>query len=537
MTANQYPPNGQPQQQQYGQAPQVTVSGVNIPQGYVPQPSGFKTAGGFGQRWDANINWWDAPANQFSRIRFLGPVFIIKQHWLRSKNNKNFPMMCRNWDAAHQQTKPEEQQDCPICRDFASDKEMATRETALVHAIIRDLGVVKPVRINTTVRIALERLAQINVHQFTDPQSGKPITMAVDITDPYYGMDVFYLFSPNDKSTKHQISQAASCSLSPQELEYLNQLTNWRDIIKPEPAAEVVRSLKMNGYYGEEPAAVVHAPQAGGYQAGPSVQTQVLAAPPLPGGPGIVPAGYASAPAPYTPPQSQAAPAPYAPPQAPQAPYAPPQAAPQAQAYVPPQAAPQAPYAPPAYAPQAAPYTPPQAQAYAPPAPVSAPAPYALPAPVPAPQAQQVSSPVPFAPPPLPSQLGGVNSYQPPFSGNAVPSPQEVFSAPEPQAPLPPNVPSPLALVPQPAPSPQVSAAAPGERTFTLPGRGSGNVDFFNGEVQKHATQVARANPLKVAESGELAGLTVHKCFAGYVGDGSCIRCPVRKQCLDTKPA
>jgi len=83
MTANQYPPNGQPQQQQYGQAPQVTVSGVNIPQGYVPQPSGFKTAGGFGQRWDANINWWDAPANQFSRIRFLGPVFIIKQHWLR----------------------------------------------------------------------------------------------------------------------------------------------------------------------------------------------------------------------------------------------------------------------------------------------------------------------------------------------------------------------------------------------------------------------------------------------------------------------
>ena len=65
---------------------------------------------------------------------------------------------------------------------------------------------------------------------------------------------------------------------------------------------------------------------------------------------------------------------------------------------------------------------------------------------------------------------------------------------------------------------------------------GKGLVDEagFNQIIPTHAV-FERALPLKQAGVGELLGMTVHKCFGTYAGDSNCIRCPIRRYCLEAK--
>lgn len=53
-------------------------------------------------------------------------------------------------------------------------------------------------------------------------------------------------------------------------------------------------------------------------------------------------------------------------------------------------------------------------------------------------------------------------------------------------------------------------------------------------KIDKYSQELSRATPLKVCDTGELANLNVMACYGYYKGDMHCVRCPIRKYCLDT---
>jgi hypothetical protein len=50
--------------------------------------------------------------------------------------------------------------------------------------------------------------------------------------------------------------------------------------------------------------------------------------------------------------------------------------------------------------------------------------------------------------------------------------------------------------------------------------------------IETYSLNVTRATPLKACDKGPLANLNVLACFGQYKGDMHCVRCPIRKPCL-----
>ena len=463
-----------------GHTPVVTTAqGFAPPPAYIPKPGGFQTASNLQPRWDANINFFDFPPGTFVRMRFVGPVTKIYQHWLKSqKGQKNFPQFCVDWDIAGQKWK--DQHTCPVEKNLDLEnvhKEQKARFSGLAHAIIKDFpnpgaAYLMAVRVPAQVMITLEKIAQINIHVI------EGTTYKVDVTDPYYGMDVFVLYDPKQTNNKYNVQQTnqGSQPLTQSEMGFMTQLYNWGEIIVPQTFQELERALKQNGYLG-----AVDAPAAGVLPGLPVPPTYTVGAGASQsfGGPPVVNVG---------PPQ---VPAGYAPPQAPVA------------------YQPQPPQAPVTYQPQ-----PPQ-QPYMPPQPpmqqMAPPGAHILSGPAPAPMPMGM-------PTPMPTMATAI---------------QPALQASVPPAPMPLNQVAPMS---QPAPVAAAPQADPGSRSFLVMGKGQVDATTFQNEIISYAGRLARGQPMKFSGGGEIEGFQVLACFGSYKGDGECIRCPIRKYCLDAKP-
>lgn len=506
-----FPPQQQPTQ---GYAPPQQYAppamGANAP---LPEASiGFGNSITRAPRWDKDVPWYDlANDMQWHSFRFVGPVFMVSQHWFQTRTGKKFTHFCLDFDYETGQRK--QPTNCPACTDFpATDlspdpiKGLRPRLTAFVHALVRDIQMTGGNPSDPTwtairpMRLPISVVQQVRSFKSANKVNINGKVYEADVTDPYYGRDVAIMYNKSNANNKYQCIPQNQSPLTQQEQVWAQRLYDWKNTLKLPEATEIKSSLVQNGYYqlinaGGMPVASAPGTQNAGNMVLPS-------APQPPAGFGMVASVGGTPPPPaYAPPMPSAPPA-YAQPQT----YAPPPPAyaPPAPAYAPP---------PPAYAPQPAP-----APAYAQPAPqapASAPA-YAPPPPG-LPGAPPTGSASPFP-------VGGGASPQPfplPTTGGLTPP---GFQMPQVAAPVAPAAPM----------APTRPAAVPGERRFQVAGAEEPvNVGQYQEIITTYSqTDAARLSPLKAVADGDLSGICAPKCYGGYKGDNTCLRCPVRRYCL-----
>ena len=127
-------------------------------------------------------------------------------------------------------------------------------------------------------------------------------------------------------------------------------------------------------------------------------------------------------------------------------------------------------------------------------------------------------------------------------------------SAGQPLAPVPPAPPVPSAPAPAAAPAPKPISGGLGNAVDNVDLNSEEGIPFSPSEpaaapiaapapaapakaslketVEKYAEKIARAKPLKQCDKGDLAGEVVLACYGSYKGDMHCVRCPLRKSCL-----
>lgn len=439
-------------------------------------------------RWDEKIPWYELPSDgQWNQIRFFGPVTPIASHWVESSRGRatRFPVLCLNFDTATGSYS--KAGGCPICDEFdpknsevEAIKALSPRMSGYAHAIIRKMQADptatpwRPIRLPMSIIINLQSLKSMNTHVIDG------ITYHADVSDPYYGMDVYILYNSaaSTPQQKYQVQRGNHSPLTEVETKYMSQLYDWPRLIVYPSISEVKESLQSNGYYQHLsghaapnimdtlPAMNQNVQRISGIQAPQSQIQQPFMAPP--------------------PPQAAVPPAPaYQAPMAPayQAPMAPPAPAYQAPAYTAPQHA----------EPEVAPMAPPPPQAYA--------------------QPQMPTMP----PPPMAMGTTGFTPSQP-IMTMAPPAPAY-------QAPMAPAYQAPAA--------PITAAPAATGKLFSYPGvEGGLSAEAFQGVISEFSGKLTRGLPLKMCDKDDLSGMQVLACYGNYVADGDCMKCPIRKQCL-----
>jgi hypothetical protein len=165
-----------------------------------------------------------------------------------------------------------------------------------------------------------------------------------------------------------------------------------------------------------------------------------------------------------------------------------------------------------------------------------------------------------FAPPPPPPMQMQTTQFAPPppppvqtqqFAPPPPPPMQAQFAAPQVQqqtqqfAPPPPMAPPP-AFAPQTAMQQPAAQAAPVSQQapvaavqggagpkFQVSGRQEPvGLEEFQSLVTGYGAAIPRSQPLKLWNKDDLNGVQVLQCFAQYQGDSSCLKCPLRRWCI-----
>ena len=444
-----------------GQNPHQQQNYSNVP---LPQANiGFSGVLSRKPRWDDNVPWYDIPADgQWHAMRFYGPIHMIACHWIKTKTNKSFPMFCLNYES---KTSDYTGTGCPVESDFDYKnhpeeliKNLQPRQNGLVHAVIRDIQRVpnpdpnwkpwRPMRLPMGIIISLQKLRGLNKCDING------IIYEADVSDPYWGIDVYILYDPANKNPNQRYSTAPGprTPLTDMERMYLNEMYNWPTMIQHPTKEEIKQALVQNGYYQL---------LNGGIDTQTATQNAVLPQMPLPQNQNVSVinpvATQPSAPQPMTPP-------------------------------IPPN------------------MQPPMQQMMQPPM-------QPIPQPMQQPMMQQ---PMPQPMMQYPGGPAGPANQNMPIVGPSGPiqSPIQVQQAPTQQV---------MPMQSQPA----------GEKKFVYPGQPDGlKLEDFQKVVGTYAQSMPRGNPLKNWEQGELAGMQVLQCFGNYRGDMDCIKCPLRRYCL-----
>jgi hypothetical protein len=89
----------------------------NFQQGNVPLPQAGGLSGSYSnkKRWDDDIKWYEIPDRVTITLRFFGPTFVINQHWIKTRTNKRFPLNCPAYSMALQGF---QQGKCPVEDEF-----------------------------------------------------------------------------------------------------------------------------------------------------------------------------------------------------------------------------------------------------------------------------------------------------------------------------------------------------------------------------------------------------------------------------------
>lgn len=476
-------------------------------QGNVPLPqadAGISGSVHNKRRWDDEIRWFDFPDRTMVTLRFFGPVFITYNHWLKTRQGKRFPLCCPAYD---QNTQAFVEGKCPIDDDFniptiidaakAANpqfseeydptlkelKAIKGRINALTQVIIRNVSNLgdanlaakpwHPVRLGPAVFFNLVRLKNMNVCTINGRQ------YQADIADPYWGRDVHVYYNSSEKNPqqKYMITLGDHTPLTELEKTYVKELFNWASMVEYASYDETKQSLQVNGYYQMLNALTNSAPSFAQDNNTQYAQYETLLRPPMP------PSQYNAPDMPMPP--TQGMPYQHASPQAQNTPYTVPM--------------PQMGQTPPPGYPVAPMGNQPPSPGYMPP-PNSPQNPY------------YGQPPMPMAEPP---NLSGLNPVVPPAT------------------PIPNNVPPPLgynSTIPTQEGEIDIPFDQPG-RTYPLRGQ-QVSKDEFDAYVNEFAKTIPRGQPVQVAKTGELAGASVLACFGDYLGDTSCIKCPLRKYCV-----
>ena len=463
--------------------------GVSLPQ----VKAGFGAATGGRAKWDDGIKWGELPEKAWTQLRFYGDVYLLATSWIKhQKSGKKFPLLSLAWDP---ETKHFSRSGDPILEDFdprnstnPEIKDITPRQHGYGHAIFRQAQQMNqirpwaPVKLPISLILSIQRLSGMNVH-IIDGQRYE-----ADVTDPYWGADVYVLYDSTARAEqKYQVQIGPKVPLTEEEMSYISQQYDWKSRVVWPSREEVIRSLRENGYYD------LIAPQ-----------NHMVSQPAVP------PSNFGMLP----------------PPPFPQV--------------LPPQAPP--PVQQPEYQQVYAPQPPAVQQMYAPQPPAVQQPDYPQ-----APQGMQAPSTASFAPPPAPPVQA---QAMPPQPFGAPPIPMAPPQAPVNAAPV---SPVPVGLrpsVPASAPAAEglielddipfdgaAESAATGqevtERTYQVVGKGK---PMGQGAFQTLIGQYAEATkrlPLRACSRGELEGIDVLTCYSQYRGDSVCMKCPLRRYCIE----
>lgn len=461
--------------------------------------SGFGAAVANRSRWDDGIKWGELVDKQWTHLRFYGDVYLLATSWIKhQKSGKKFPILSLAWDPETKQfSKPGD----PILDDFDPKnspiqdiKDIVPRQHGFGHAIFRQAQQMGqpcnlPVKLPISLCLSLQRLSGMNKHVIEGS------TYEADVTDPYWGADVYVFYDSSARAeAKYQVQIGPRGPLRDDERAFVDQQINWRALVTYPTREEVVRALRDNGYYD----------LIGGGQT--AAGQMIPPAPPIPSAAGAFVPPPPSAPhTAFTPPLSQTPSFPSAP------------------------SVGMAPPSPQQFIPPTAPSAPVQAM---PPQPFAAPTLPQAPAPTPMPPAPVPPSPAGFAPPPPPPAAGG-------FGGLAQSGVVEIDEIPfrdaavtaAPKASTPPTAQQPL-VVDAPNVNAAPAAASTSERLFQVVGKGKIGQAEFQGMVEIYA-ETHKRGPVQQWTRGDANGLQVLSCYSQYRGDTTCMKCPLRRYCIE----
>lgn len=522
----------------------------DMPQPFQGNSNGFAGMPQRKPRWDANIQWYDIPADgMWHRVRFVMPLFLTASHWLETKNKKRFPVTCLNFDS---DTKTFAKAGCPVCEDFDSRnspdpriKALASRQQGYIHAIVREKGnALFPMRLPVSVIRSIANQNALNEVEWNGQK------YAVDVCDPQYGCDINIIHNNTpDPASRYSVNKSERTPLNQIEQGYLTKLYDWKKLVEISSIDEIRRRLRDLNYYGTTGTSAV-----GGNTQESMLTDMGKSATML--GQNQAQFGQGYPPAPPAPPAAPPAPPAYAQPVAPQPTHVP--QAPQGMTSTPgmydPSSGSMTSMSP--QSPSPSPFNPPQGSSMATPqgaapmmptfggssvmgeldteepvlppfgsysAPQSGPSPYGTNgpsafAPQVMPQAQEVAQQMQTNYPPAPQPMP---QPQPPYQAPAFqvpPAYQSSYAAPASQ------VPQPMTSSPTPA---------TGARVFQMVGKPNGvSAQEYQEIIMGYSAAVARTQPMKTCDRGDLTGFQVPKCYSGYIGDSDCMRCPIRRYCV-----
>lgn len=438
----------------------------------LPEQGGFSKEGRTFERWDSNINYFSFPGDgEYHAYRFFGPVRYAAQHWLKSISGKNFPVSCLNYN---HKDKNYTLSGCPIEEEFNPKGSEDDR----------------------IKKIAPRQLAYGHLIVRDDQLRGdqipwKPVRVPMGIIVGLERLQGLNVHVVNGQSYKCTVSDPyygvdVFIAHNPKEPNPNNRYDCQKG--NHSPLTEIEKSwlaqlhdwdsiMKLSTAEDIKRAlqqnGYYQILNGGGPQAHQAIASTVLPPVPAPG----------------------ANPLPPVP-----SPEAVPQPVPQAAQPVQPQPAPVQPQP----APQAAQPVQPQT------------------APQPMPVQPQMSPPNGAIPQPQPQQAALAQQPMPQGAIQASPS--------EPAAPPPPT-----AVASQPVqPQAQAQPASAGGVKFTVPGSQEPvTKEQYQQMILTFGADLPRAQPFTVSDKNDdTNGMQVFACFGSYKGDPHCIRCPLRRFCL-----
>jgi hypothetical protein len=201
-------------------------------------------SGGRTPRWEDKVRFYALPPGKWVKIRLISKLYTHVRHWLKSKKNKNFPVLCLNYNPRINKF---DKKVCPACAyvDPKSGENIRWSRLAYVNIIPR--AVQKKEKDNPSewrYGMALSAMVCRKIAEITELEGHEPY-------DPKWGYDLEILYNPAaDPSAQYNVQRGEKTKLSEQERNL--ELYDFAKLVEPIPAKEVQDIMDRFGYTGSD---------------------------------------------------------------------------------------------------------------------------------------------------------------------------------------------------------------------------------------------------------------------------------------------
>jgi len=230
--------------------------------------------------YDRNVKWIDFvekfafKKDDWHTVRFFGPVWLEYKHQVKTKNGKSYPEYCHGWDVDKSEFFPDAVDRCPCCALVAAKPEL-TKDAIkpgyryLMNLIDIELADNKPNK--PKPEWTPIRLVDLSPTPFARLKELKGVNKGVSVDNPKHGALLQIKYNPDtDPSKQYSVSMDTKDVALTEEQKAYTVLQKYPDgsskIVKGEnglPAyfeyircvnsrEDMVKSLRRNGYYGED---------------------------------------------------------------------------------------------------------------------------------------------------------------------------------------------------------------------------------------------------------------------------------------------